>query len=577
VSTEPGTAHAAYSLVARYYKGASDLTNDKSFEEALKTLDHRVVERVQIWLGSLPSANGSHHNGRLPMLEPMPAHLKDKDIPAISERLAASLKTPWSAAEQAHLESALAAIPANQYDSWVKVGMALKDLEWKTNESDIGFDLWVGWSETCPEKFALGVCEDRWRSFRRSGVSVGSIYHLAKQYGSSPDNSNSSLADSAIHPDPAPQGEARETPHLADECVSLDDFYGYMPAHTYIFIPTGQAWPSISVNSRLGAISLFNPDGTPARDETGKQRTMKANVWLDQNRSVEQATWAPGSPILIRGRLFSDGGWTEKKGAACLNLYRPPTMKLGDASKAGPWLAHVEKVFGENASHIVNWLAHRVQHPSIKINHALVLGGNQGTGKDTLLEPVKHAVGPWNFQEVSPHNLLDRFNGFLKSVILRVSEARDLGEANRFSFYDHMKIYTAAPPDVLRVEEKYLSAYGISNCCGVIITTNHKTDGIYLPADDRRHYVAWSDRSKEDFPQAYWDELWGWYEAGGYGHVAAYLAELDISAFNAKAPPPKTKAFWDIVDASRAPEESEFADVAHTGEGDHAVRRMETA
>ena len=35
--------------------------------------------------------------------------------------------------------------------------------------------------------------------------------------------------------------------------------------------------------------------------------------------------------------------------------------------------------------------------------------------------------------------LLGRFNGFVKSVILRVSEARDLGDVNRYAFYDHMK------------------------------------------------------------------------------------------------------------------------------------------
>ena len=71
-------------------------------------------------------------------------------------------------------------------------------------------------------------------------------------------------------------------------------------------------------------------------------------------------------------------------------------------------------------------------------------------------------------------------NGFLKSVILRVSEARDLGDVNRYKFYDHMKAYTAAPPDVLRVDEKNLREYSIFNCSGVILTTNHKTDGIYL-------------------------------------------------------------------------------------------------
>ena len=121
----------------------------------------------------------------------------------------------------------------------------------------------------------------------------------------------------------------------------------------------------------------------------------------------------------------------------------------------------------------------------------------RASAKTPLLEPVKHAVGPWNFHEVSPQHLLGRFNGFLKSVILRVNEARDLGDINRFDFYDHMKAYTAAPPDVLRVDEKNLREYSVLNCCGVIITTNHKADGIYLPADDRRHFVAWSDLSKD--------------------------------------------------------------------------------
>jgi hypothetical protein len=142
-----------------------------------------------------------------------------------------------------------------------------------------------------------------------------------------------------------------------------------------------------------------------------------------------------------------------------------------------------------------------------------------------------------------------------------VNEARDLGDVDRFKFYDHMKAYTAAPPDVLRVNEKYLKAHYVFNCTGVIITSNHKADGIFLPADDRRHFVAWSDLAKEDFPEGYWNALWGWYEHGGFASVAAYLARLDISTFDPKAPPPKTPAFWDIVDANRVPEDAELADV----------------
>jgi hypothetical protein len=142
-----------------------------------------------------------------------------------------------------------------------------------------------------------------------------------------------------------------------------------------------------------------------------------------------------------------------------------------------------------------------------------------------------------------------------------VSEARDLGEVDRYAFYEHMKVYTAAPPEVLRCDEKNLREHAVLNVCGVVITSNHKTDGIYLPADDRRHYVAWSDLTLKDFPQSYWRTLHGWYTCdGGIGHVGAYLSTLDLSGFDPKAPPPKTPAFWDIVDANRAPEDSELAD-----------------
>ena len=124
-----------------------------------------------------------------------------------------------------------------------------------------------------------------------------------------------------------------------------------------------------------------------------------------------------------------------------------------------------------------------------------------------------------------------------------------------------MKAYTAAPPDVLRVDEKHLKEHYIPNLCGVIITTNHKTDGIYLPPEDRRHFVAWSNLTKDDFAEDYWRELYGWYANGGNERVAAYLAALDITGFDPKAPPPKTQAFWEIANANRAPEDAELADV----------------
>jgi hypothetical protein len=114
---------------------------------------------------------------------------------------------------------------------------------------------------------------------------------------------------------------------------------------------------------------------------------------------------------------------------------------------------------------------------------------------------------------------------------------------------------------VLRVDKKHVHEYYVPNVAGILFTTNHKTDGIYLPAGDRRHYVAWSDRKKEDFPPSYWNTLWAYYADGGFGHVAAYLTEFDLSGFDPKAPPPKTPVFWEIVNVNCPPEEAELADV----------------
>jgi hypothetical protein len=320
-------------------------------------------------------------------------------------------------------------------------------------------------------------------------------------------------------------------------------------------------WPAASVNALVAPMPVVGDGGDPVFDADGRPMKIRPTEWLDRYRHVEQMTWAPGEPLVVHNRLVSDGGWIERLGCATVNLYRPPTLRPGDPLRAGPWLDHIERVYPDDGAHIIAWLAQRVQRPQEKLNHALVLGGLQGIGKDSLLEPVKVAIGPWNFVDVSPTHLLGRFNGFAKAVVLRINEARDLGDIDRFAFYDHMKIYTAAPPDVLRVDEKNLREYAAFNVCGVVITSNHKTVGLYLPADDRRHYVAWSERTSDHFAPGYWRRLYDWFAKGGVGHVAAYLANYDLSMFDPKAPPPKTPAFWDIVDANRAPEDAELADV----------------
>ena len=342
----------------------------------------------------------------------------------------------------------------------------------------------------------------------------------------------------------------------------LEDFVSYAPSRMCIYLPCKAPWPNASVDERIPPQPLLDANGNPVM-KGGKVVMVKATVRLARERSVESLTWDPGEPEFIRNKLAVDTGWVPKIGATTLNNYRPPILDLGDPTKATRWVEHWHTLYPEDADHIIAWFASRVQSPGIKINHALVLGGAPKIGKDTLLEPIVTAVAPWSFREITLTGLISKNNEFYRAVIIRLAEARDMGElgrVDRYGLYDHMKPYLASPPEPIRINEKYLREYNIFNRFGMVITTNHR-DALHLKADDRRHYVAFSERKIEDFSPEFWANFWSWYRnEDGIKHVVAYLHQHDLSGFDPKASPPKTPAFWYMVGADRGETHGELID-----------------
>ena len=106
-----------------------------------------------------------------------------------------------------------------------------------------------------------------------------------------------------------------------------------MPAHNYIYAPTREHWPSGSVDARVLPVRIKDASGKPKLDTNGKPIEILASVWLDKHQSVEQISWAPGGPMLIRDRLIREGGWIERHGVTWFNLYRPPTLEPGDTTE----------------------------------------------------------------------------------------------------------------------------------------------------------------------------------------------------------------------------------------------------
>jgi len=74
-----------------------------------------------------------------------------------------------------------------------------------------------------------------------------------------------------------------------------------MPSHSYIYAPSREMWPASSVNARIPPIP--GPDN----------KSVAASRWIDQHRPVEQMTWCPGLPMLVRDQLISEGGWIDRR------------------------------------------------------------------------------------------------------------------------------------------------------------------------------------------------------------------------------------------------------------------------
>jgi len=339
--------------------------------------------------------------------------------------------------------------------------------------------------------------------------------------------------------------------------VTITDFYAFLPKHKFIYAPTGDLWPIESINSVLPPVPLLDKNGAAVG------RLIKPSTWLDRNRPVQAMTWAPGKAEVIADTLPGRSGWIKRPGTLSFNLYHPPEPVTGDPKGAQRWIDLVTKLYPTDAKHIISYCAFKIQKPAEKINHAIVLAGSPGIGKDTLIEPLRLGVGAANFTEASPHDIIGQWTDYSQAVVLRISEMKDQGEVDRYRLYEATKVLLAAPPDMLRINIKKVAQYYAVNVCGVFITTNYVIDGLYLPADDRRHYVAATEVTPRDFAAGFFDEFYRWLDSGGAANVVAYLAAYDLKAagFNPKKPPEKTAAFYQMVNSGVASEVPEIRDV----------------
>ena len=276
-------------------------------------------------------------------------------------------------------------------------------------------------------------------------------------------------------------------------------------------------------------------------------RRIEASVCYDENRAAANAR-------LLRGVTYAagEGVLVARDGDVYGNRWRDARPDLsgvapGDVSR---WLDHCRALVPDEAelNHCFDVMAYKLQNPKVKINPAVLHGGDEGSGKDTMWAPFIWSVcgaGLKNRGLVDNDGLTSQWGYALESEILILNELKEPEASQRRALANKLKPIIAAPPETLPINRKGLHPYDMVNRMMVLAFTNDPVP-ISISSGDRRWFCIWSSAGRMDPTEA--QDMWRWYRSGGFEIIARWLADRDVSAFNPSAPPMWTEFKENLIE-----------------------------
>jgi hypothetical protein len=241
-----------------------------------------------------------------------------------------------------------------------------------------------------------------------------------------------------------------------------------------------------------------------------KQKQEAFDAIIARPEDTYLATYRPdlhkgnGDPIVV-----------DDNGVELVNCYQPPEFMANPAHlETAEWKViqrHFFKVLLDDtdANHVLDWCAHVVQKPGHKIHWAPLVYGVQGTGKSSLFEITRAAVGGRNCSSINSATLKDKFNGFpFENVLCGIEEVK-IGWG-KYDLMDVLKELITAPEISQRkMHEERTKGTNVSN---FMFFSNHD-DALALSEGDRRYMVCQGrhdhvgDLLADGMDDAYFDEL----------------------------------------------------------------------
>jgi hypothetical protein len=298
-------------------------------------------------------------------------------------------------------------------------------------------------------------------------------------------------------------------------------------------------------------------------------RKVEASICFDENRQANGAkalvgvTYAAGEDVIVSrdGDLFG-------------NRWRDARPELSHANNGGidMWMNHCRELVPEQAEldHIFDVMAFKVQHPKIKVNHAILHAGDEGSGKDTFWAPFIWAICGDHLKNrgiMDNNSVTSQWGYQLESEVLIINELKEPDAATRRQLANQLKPIIAAPPEMLPINRKGLHPYMMANRLFVLAFSNDPVP-ISLASQDRRWFCVWSTAPRMNSDQA--KKIWDWYRSGGFACIAKWLVARDVSKFNPSAPPVMTEFKQNLIEHGMSMAESYLVDMLRERKGEFA-------
>jgi len=262
-------------------------------------------------------------------------------------------------------------------------------------------------------------------------------------------------------------------------------------------------------------------------------------------------------PTVTRGMYLPTAKSTfTESGTKCVNTYRPSSVpaeaaKLDAKGKMAVELVmkHLLVLFNGRewlADLLLDWIAHNVQRPGVKIRFSFVIQGIEGDGKSLLGELIALIMGQANVRIISPEVVSKGdFNGWAEGACVGVLEELRLQGNNRFDVLNSVK--PCVSNATITIHRKRMDPYNAPNTMNYIAFTNHK-DALPLDDTDRRWVVVFAPwENINQFEKAvgcpndtYFEHLFSAISDGA-AYLRRYFLDRDLSQFNRNGRAPDTE------------------------------------